>query len=678
MEVVIQPMMRDLNQVLIPVKEETLSMIFSKIKEEALISTDNTSSGSYSGKQGYDDKMSPKKEFSYSYKDQNITAHQESSQAKTTKPPEPLLKMSPVNQAQQPLPLQRTMGQSNDFIFTKEIKNSNINYVPYKLLDELYDSLLYVGDMNFSIQVAELLYSKVKVDDEDFINDNACHYYAHKKNMIMVELLESIFLPIIKSRHKFTEYLATVDGIVERVGLKYTQEVLQFTPTGPIDFVKSKIMKSRPNEVRHSPIHIVEGEFVMLISLTQQVHINAGYSVQQGRLMQGHGHNPYGYNQHQKQTEVQQDENASIEVAMIACVREVSKDFVVKLFVLPTKEQSETIAQPGRRWKITKLSNRSTSDKILEALESFTTKISMIKPLLQLMLTPPVCDANSVRQLAESTVQLSLKAHHPYETNLNVSQKKALQQASSQLVTVIQGPPGTGKMITTIEIILEWLRQSSLQILLCAATNITADKLHAELGKVDVSSVRVGPGYENIDLKNKQPLPSFGPRNEGLVKMVRQAQVICTTCNGCVSELLKDASFARIIIVEASQIVETTCLLPIVKGCQQLVLIGDQKCLAPTVVSTWAQSQGMCVSLFERLIKQGVQPQFLKTQYQMHPSLTIFPSYHFYNNTIENGITDQQRAIIYGFMWPNPTIRVAFVNVKGEEKILSSSIQNSK
>ena len=34
----------------------------------------------------------------------------------------------------------------------------------------MYDSLLYIGELNFGLNVAEVLYTKIKVDDDEFIN----------------------------------------------------------------------------------------------------------------------------------------------------------------------------------------------------------------------------------------------------------------------------------------------------------------------------------------------------------------------------------------------------------------------------------------------------------------------------------------------------------------------------
>lgn len=590
-------------------------------------------------------------------------SHQPVSLVKPEKPAEPLARISQGASHLEPPKTgntnsdasQQLPGSQAELGFTRELKNPEINYLPYKLLDEFYESLLYVGDLNFATNMSEVLYSKVKLDDEDFISNSACQYYAHKKNMLTVELLENIFQPISRSKNRIMEYLVSLDGVLERIGNKYAQEVVEFSPVEPIENVKTKISKSKLTEWNDVHAQISEGEFVMLISLSQP--------------LPGRPRGP-----------LQQETTAIVEVAMIACVKEVSRDYRIKLFVLPTKEQSDAISEYGRTWKITKLTNQTATEKTCEALEIFTTRISMLKPLTQILLMPPNCNPNTIKQLAETNAQLPFKAHPPFQTCLNVSQKKALQLATSQLLTLIQGPPGSGKTITAIEIVLEWLRQSSLHVLVCAESISKVDEIHSEFEKIGVRSVKVSFLSEDEEPfnSNKQ---SFSPpnfQNDNLFRAIQRAQVVCATCIGCASDYIKDITFARILIMEACSLVETACLIPVIKGCQQLVLVGDHKGLSPQVNSVWAQSKGMSVSLFERLVKQGVQPQFLNIQYRIHHSLAAFPNQYFYNNALETGVGENQRPMILGFNWPNPAVRVALIGVKGEEKIYSSSILNTK
>lgn len=51
----------------------------------------------------------------------------------------------------------------------------------------------------------------------------------------------------------------------------------------------------------------------------------------------------------------------------------------------------------------------------------------------------------------------------------------------------------------------------------------------------------------------------------------------------------------------------------------------------------------------------------LTVQYRMHPSISLFPSFQFYNNMLENGCNDASRPIIHGFIWPNSLVRIAMV-----------------
>ncbi len=161
-------------------------------------------------------------------------------------------------------------------------------------------------------------------------------------------------------------------------------------------------------------------------------------------------------------------------------------------------------------------------------------------------------------------------------------------------------------------------------------------------------------------------------------KMISEAQVICCTCLGSGSDLLNNMIFTRVLIDEAHQITEFETLIPIVKKCQQLVLLGDRKKLPPKAISFMAQSKGLSISMFERLILGGMQPINLNMQYKMHPTISVFPSYHFYNNLLENMNINEQSEILKIFNQNNQVVRELWIHVKGEEEIYESSIINRK
>jgi superfamily I DNA and/or RNA helicase len=116
---------------------------------------------------------------------------------------------------------------------------------------------------------------------------------------------------------------------------------------------------------------------------------------------------------------------------------------------------------------------------------------------------------------------------------------------------------------------------------------------------------------------------------------------VCTTCVSAASITLNAMDFPVVFLDEASMSTEPASLIPLMKGAQHVALIGDHKQLPPVITSQEAQSGGFGVSLFERLIEEGVVPSvMLDTQYRMHPSLARFPSGEFYNDLLLDGVAD--------------------------------------
>lgn len=68
------------------------------------------------------------------------------------------------------------------------------------------------------------------------------------------------------------------------------------------------------------------------------------------------------------------------------------------------------------------------------------------------------------------------------------------------------------------------------------------------------------------------------------------------------ADYLKGLHFSRVIIDEANNVSEPLALVPIHRLCNQLVLIGDHMLTPPKSISMIAQSKGVCLSLFEKLI----------------------------------------------------------------------------
>lgn len=564
---------------------------------------------------------------------------------------------------------------------SEEVYNQHM-VLSYSLVKELYESILYIPDMHFVLSVAEIIYSKTKLDPKDFVNTNAAFYFANKLNMLIIEIAESIYQIFSKNKIKNVEYATTLYGRIQKIGLKYSEEVLIFSSNESSDQLEEKVSRKGVAESRDIYHQISEGDYVLLSLQSDDEFVsqfinnsNTGNANITSEIIAS--------------KEIKNKENST---TMIALVRDIEKDFKIKLMTLPNKFQSDAIMEKDYNWRIIKLNNRSTIEKTIESLETFCTKMTMVSPLYRILLAPPSCDSKMIQQLSEIDAEIPNLNKFPCKTNLNESQQSALNASKKQLLTLIQGPPGTGKTTTAVEIVLEWLRSNPSTILACADSNIAVDILHSEFMKAGIKAIRIGPGYDdkndfkldkNYKIYNSYYMTKqFHNANNirfGIMKrMLQDAQVVCATCVGSTSDFLKGMNFQRVIIDEVTQATEMSTLIPLIRGCHQLVLIGDHKQLPPTVISTFAQSKGMTISLFERLIRQGIKPYLLSTQYRMHPSIALFPSYQFYNHKLINGIGDEHRLMVPGFAWPSNHIRVALINVVGSEQVYSSSIQNPK
>ena len=140
------------------------------------------------------------------------------------------------------------------------------------------------------------------------------------------------------------------------------------------------------------------------------------------------------------------------------------------------------------------------------------------------------------------------------------------------------------------------------------------------------------------------------------------SHLVFTTCIGAGLGLLRHESFNTVIIDEASQQTEPATLVPLVKGCTKVILVGDHLQLRATV-QQHAVLQGFDVSLFERLYSQdsiGVRKVMLESQYRMHREICNFSSQVFYEGKLKTALAhDAQPLAGSSFPWPTlPDSRV--------------------
>ena len=294
-------------------------------------------------------------------------------------------------------------------------------------------------------------------------------------------------------------------------------------------------------------------------------------------------------------------------------------------------------------------------------------------------------DPDSIRDAS----RLALEKYGALE-GLNASQSLAVEGAATNRLTLVQGPPGTGKTQVAIRIIRHWAKLASSQsggtqsqpfpILATSDSNIAVDNLVEGCASAGLRVIRLGRpeairpellrfcidrppqgGTKGGQQANNVSVSAFKEK----VKAIRNAQVICCTCIGSGGDILENMVFERVLVDEATQATEPAVLVPLARGCRQLVLVGDHCQLPPTVLSPRAEEEGLGVPLFSRMVACGVLPFMLDTQYRMHPAIAMFPSDLFYGGKLANGVSAPERRPLAGFPWPREEFPVAFVPVHG-------------
>lgn len=225
---------------------------------------------------------------------------------------------------------------------------------------------------------------------------------------------------------------------------------------------------------------------------------------------------------------------------------------------------------------------------------------------------------------------------------LNASQSLAVQGAACNRLTLVQGPPGTGKTAVAIRILQHWARLARAEakpgfnpapILATSDSNIAVDNLVEGCANIGLKVVRLGrPEAIRPELLRHcidRPSDNRGGGGYGgsfnyggvsasgfkeRMKTLKNAQVVCCTAIGSGGDILDSMTFERVLVDEATQATEPAVLVPLTRGCRQLVLVGDHCQLPPTVLSTRAEEEGLGVPLFSRMVACGTVPYMLDTQ----------------------------------------------------------------
>ena len=290
---------------------------------------------------------------------------------------------------------------------------------------------------------------------------------------------------------------------------------------------------------------------------------------------------------------------------------------------------------------------------------------------------------------------------------LNHSQVQAVQSALTRPLSLIQGPPGTGKTVTSATIIYHMCTLNSAQVLVTSPSNVAVDQLTERIALTGLNVVRVMAktresvpcAVDHLTLHRQlQQFAASSPSHSELRKLQRllddigdlddrdrrrfnllrrqaeadllsNADVICTTCVGAGDPRLAEFRFKHVLVDESTQATEPEVLIPIVMGAKQVVLVGDHCQMGPVIMSKPAEAAGYGRSMFERLLQLGQRPHRLDVQYRMHPCLSQFSSNAFYEGSLQNGVTAEDRDASTVFSWPSRRKPMFFYNSIAPEEV---------
>ena len=288
-----------------------------------------------------------------------------------------------------------------------------------------------------------------------------------------------------------------------------------------------------------------------------------------------------------------------------------------------------------------------------------------------------------------------LLGKYNYDFDASQSLAMALGLNKKRPVLIIQGPPGTGKTGLLSHLIDCAVRQGE-RVLVTAPSNAAVDNMVEKLSGTRLNIVRVGnparisPSVlsrslgevvkrrlekftqeferkkSNLrkDLKHciqddslaagiRQLLKKHGKNfrkkeNQTIKEVLSNADVVLSTNIGAADPLIKGiGAFDLVIIDEAGQAIEPSCWIPILQG-KRCILAGDQKQLAPVILSREAMQGGLGMSLLERAssLHDDLLATKLTMQYRMHESIANWASNEMYCGLLKSSPSVASRLLV--------------------------------
>ncbi len=162
---------------------------------------------------------------------------------------------------------------------------------------------------------------------------------------------------------------------------------------------------------------------------------------------------------------------------------------------------------------------------------------------------------------------------------------------------------------------------------------------------VDIKTIRSMAMWIEEDAKVNRFYDGIRELERSIVQDILESADVVLSTNGMVgSEAMEGMRFDVAVVDEASQQMEPSTLLPLMRA-PKAILAGDHRQLPPTVVSDLDLLKH---TLFERLTTRGeISRQMLEIQYRMHETIMDFPNHLMYEGRLraDPSVADRTLAL---------------------------------
>ncbi|BEI80229.1 hypothetical protein CcaverHIS002_0107580 [Cutaneotrichosporon cavernicola] len=231
---------------------------------------------------------------------------------------------------------------------------------------------------------------------------------------------------------------------------------------------------------------------------------------------------------------------------------------------------------------------------------------------------------------------------------------------------------------TELDAVKNQIKEKQLEMSRVQGNDQKLKEIETELHSLNAKRTKLGQQQSRAkDAARDATRHLNGARRAARDAVLKEADIICATLSGSGQEVLSAYQFETVIIDEAAQAIEMSCLIPLKYGAKRCIMVGDPNQLPPTTFSVEADNNKFNQSLFVRIAQnKGSHMNLLSIQYRMHPEISELPSKLFYSSRLKDGprMAEKTAAI-----WHKTPIfgPYHFVNVNGHETKAGTSTRNT-